>query len=171
MAGAGNCLRGSRVTGDHDAAVCGIKTVAIRKIPGAVSDGKSAHGDIRVFIDNAGMNFMRIDVICVGVSVFQTVDANVDIFYISGLYVARHGSDARRAIEFQRSGTAFDRRCEIEVRQAGSMVRVQVRGEDDFQVLWRERGDVLVSGGSSGAADHAGTEVNEIGLAIHHHGD
>ena len=53
VAGAGNCLRGSRVTGDHDAAVCGVKTVSIRKIPGAVSHGKSTHGDIRVFVDDA----------------------------------------------------------------------------------------------------------------------
>jgi hypothetical protein len=51
------------------------------------------------------------------------------------------------------------------------MVRMQVRSKYDLQVLWRERGNGLVSGGSSGAPYHAGTEVDEISGAIHNDSD
>ncbi len=171
MASADDCLRGSRVTGDHDAAVCRIKTIAIRKIPCAMRHGKSAHGNVRVFVNDSRMNLMRVDVICIRVSVFQAVDANVHVFYISRLNVARHRGDAGRAIEFQRSGTAFYGRSEIKIGQASSVVRMQVRGKDDFQIFWRERDDVLVAGGSSGASHHARTKVDKISGAVHHHGN
>ena len=114
---------------------------------------------------------MRVDVIRLRVSVLQAVDANVDVFYISRLNMARHVGDSGRAIEFQRSGTAFHGGSEIKVRQAGSVVRMQVRGKNDFEILWRERGNVLVAGGSSGATHHARTKVDEISGAIHDHGD
>jgi hypothetical protein len=85
--------------------------------------------------------------------------------------VSRHIRDARRAIEFQRSGPAFHGGSEIKIGQAGSVVRMQVRGKYDPEIFWRERGNGLVSGGSGGATYHAGTKVNEISGAIHHDGD
>src|ERR1041385_7211856 len=163
MTGAGDCLRGSSVAGDYDAAAGGIKAVAIRKIPGAVGHGKGSDFYVGVLIDKAGLDFMRVDLIGSAVAVLQTFRANGHVLYIRGLYVGGHIGDAWRTVEFQRARTAFDGGSEIEIRQARRVVRVEVRGEDDFQVLWRERGDVLVAGGSGGATHHARAEINEVG--------
>ena len=57
---------------------------------------------------------------------------NVHVLYIGGLNVARHIRDTGRAIEFQRSGPAFHGGSEIKIRQAGGVVRMQVRGKYDF---------------------------------------
>src|SRR5579871_2830552 len=48
---------------------------------------------------------------------------------------------------------------------------MQVRCKNDSQVLRRERSDVFIAGGSSGAAHHARTKIDEIGGAVHHHGN
>ena len=80
VAGTDNVLCRAGVTGDHDAAVGSVKAVSIRKIPGAVRDGKGTHSYVCVFVDDAGMNLMRVDVICLRVSVFQAVDPNVEVF-------------------------------------------------------------------------------------------
>src|SRR5579864_6082448 len=98
MAGAGDCLSRSRITGDHYAAVRGVKTVSIRKIPGAMRDGKSADGNIGVLIDDPRMNPMGVDAICLGVAVLQAMYANVHVFYICGLNVACHAGDSGWAV-------------------------------------------------------------------------
>ena len=46
---------------------------------------------------------------------------------------------------------------------------MQVRSKYDFEIFGCERGDVLVAGGSSGAAHHSGAEVDKISGAIHDH--
>ena len=171
MAGAGDCLRRSRVARDHDTAVGGVKAVSKREVPSAMGDGESTHGNIRVFVNNSRMNLMRVDVIRLGVSVLQAVDTNVDVFHIGRLNVACHAGDSRWAVEFQRSGTAFHGGREIEIRQTGGVVGMQVRGENDFEVLGRERVDVFVAGGSGGASHHSGAEIDEIGCAVHDHGN
>src|ERR1041385_4509260 len=171
VARADDCLRRRGVTGDHNAPVGGVKPVAVRKIPGAVCDGKSSHFDVGVLVDNARMNLMRVDVICLRVSVLQTVNANIHVFYISGLNVARHSCNAQRPVEFQRSGTALDGWTEVEVREAGCVVRMQVRGKDDLQVPGGERGDVLVTGGSGGATNHSRAEIDKISSAVYDDGN
>src|SRR5689334_12431389 len=113
VAGAGNCLRGSRVAGDHNAAVGGIKAVSISKIPGAVSDGEGSHFDVGILIDKARLDFMRVDLIGSSVSVFQTFSANGHVLYVSCLYVGGHIGDAGRAVELQRSRPAFHSGREI----------------------------------------------------------
>src|SRR5690349_24993325 len=117
VAGAGDGLSGSGVTGDHNAAIGGIETVSIRKIPSAVGHGKGSHFDICILVDKARLDFMRVDLIGRAVAVLQTFGPNSYIFYVSCLYVGGHSGDAGRAVEFQRSGTAFDGGSEIKVRQ------------------------------------------------------
>src|SRR6476469_1676690 len=90
MAGASNCLRRSRVTGDHNAAVCSVEAISIRKIPRAVSYSESVHRDIGIFVNHSWLNLMRVDVICLGVSTLQSVDAYVGVFHISRLNMPRH---------------------------------------------------------------------------------
>src|ERR1044071_2528741 len=171
VAGAGDGLSGSGVTGDHDAAVRGIKAVSIRKVPGAVSHGKGSDVDVGVLIDKAGMNLMRVDLVGIAVAVLQTFGPNSYVLYVSCLYVGGHIGDAVRTVEFKRSRPAFDGGSEIEIRQSSRVVRMKVRSESDLQVLWGERGDVLVACGSGGTTHHARAEVNEIGRPIYHYGN
>ncbi len=114
---------------------------------------------------------MRVDVVSLRVSVLQSVDANVHIFDISRLNMPRHARDSGRAVEFQRSRTALHSGREIEIGKAGSMVRMQVRGKNDFEILGGERRDIFVASGSSSASHHAWTKVDEIRGAIYYHGD
>src|SRR5690348_786533 len=102
VASAHDCLRRSRIAGDHDAAVCEVKTISIRKIPAAVGHGKGSYFDVGVLIDNARLDFMRVDHIGSAATVFQTFSSNGHVLYVSCLYVSGHIGDSGRTVEFQR---------------------------------------------------------------------
>src|ERR1700704_6127102 len=77
IASADNCLCRSRVTGDHNAAVCRVKAVAISKVPCAMGNGKGVDGNIGVLVNDSRTNFMRVDFVGPGVSMLQSVSSNV----------------------------------------------------------------------------------------------
>jgi hypothetical protein len=48
---------------------------------------------------------------------------------------------------------------------------MQVRGEDHLEIFRRERGDVLVSGGGSGATNHSRAEIDKVSGAVYDNGN
>src|SRR5262249_31354848 len=132
--------------------------------------GKGPYYDIRVFIDDAGLDLMRVDAISAEVAALQTLGPNGDVFDVCCLDMARHGGNTRRPVELQRSRPALDGGAQIEIGQAGSVVGMQVRGESNFKVGGRKSGELLLARGRGRPAHHSRAEIDEISSAVNHYG-
>ena len=112
------------------------------------SDGESSDGHILVLVDDSGLDLVGLKFVSQGLAMLEAVDANLVVFRIGCLDVIGHIADTRRSVKLQGPISPNDSRGQIQVRQAGGVVRVQVRTESNGQIGSLQRLDTFASGGS-----------------------
>jgi hypothetical protein len=110
---------------------------------------------------------MRDDLPTGAVVPVEALGASVDV-HLPGLeHVLGHSFDPRRAVDRERIVASHDPRRKDEIRIADGVVGMQVGQEHSLDVYAAvsERSDAFLIGGCR-AADHARTEVDEIGRVV-----
>ncbi len=78
--------------------------------------------------------------------------------------VIRHRFDTRWTAQHKRCVAIENRWREDEIRQSSGVIRMQVRGKSDLQLLWHDLG-------GRSAANDSGSEIDDVGGVVDDDGD
>ena len=96
------------------------------------------------------------------------IGARLDIDAVGLEQVRRHRLDARGTVDVDRHATPERPGTEDQIGIADGVIRMKVRGKRDAQVRRLQRGDAALDHRGFRTANHARTEIDEIGRVVHH---
>src|SRR6266853_1153180 len=130
---------------------------------------KRFHGNVFVFVDNAGLNLVNIDFIADLIGMLRTFRSTLNVRLKCLQEMVCHGRGSRRTIDLEGLASSHDPWRKHDISKPERVVGMQMGDESDLEIRWFQSFDPFVAS-CRGAPDDSGSKIKHIWSTVDHDG-